>query len=653
MEATNPVERPRRLPTARANVNFQLVSTWLLGFGLVVYLGLEGGGYDPLIDDQAGIVIWWAILAGLLVGAFPRRRLGRLGWGALSLLAAFVAWTALSLLWTESHGNTSADLARILGYLGIFALGLFTRGSSGARSMVAAVGTGIAVIAVVALLSRLHPAWFAGAEQTARFLPGARNRLSYPLNYWNGLAALIAIGLPLILHLASTAKALALRSLAAAALPALALAVYFTLSRAGILAGVVAILLYVTFAEDRVPKLSTLAIATVGAVILLIAASQRHALEEGLANTTAHQQGDGLMLMAIVVCLGVGLLQAATSRLLLDDDRPAWTVPSRRLAVGATAIAIVALLFAAAAAGAPRRISHALDEFKSSEVARGGSSRLTSAYGGNRYGFWSSALDQFSSEPLHGTGSGTFEYWWARNGNSGQSVHDAHSLYLQTLGELGIIGFVLLTGFVVAILGGGTWSIARAGPGRRSQLSAALAGCVAFFVGAALDWTWQIPVLPIAMLLIGAVLVTAGTGSGTRPRATLRLPARVALAGFALLAIIAISIPLSSATLIRQSQDDVRTGRLGAALQAAQTAANVEPEAAQPDLQQALVLERQQDYAAAVQAARDAADHEPTNWQNWLILSRVQVEAGQGAAAAHSYRKAASLNPRSPLFAND
>ena len=177
---------PRPAPVALLNrIDWNAVSTWLLGFGLVAYLGLKGGGYDPLVHDQVGIAVWWIVLAGVLVGAFPRRRLGTLAWCALGLLAAFVAWTALSLTWTESIDKTSADLARVATYLGVFALALFIRGSKGTRRMVAAVGTGIAFVAIVALLSRLHPAWFPEASQTARFLPSGRNGSPTPSTTWN------------------------------------------------------------------------------------------------------------------------------------------------------------------------------------------------------------------------------------------------------------------------------------------------------------------------------------------------------------------------------------------------------------------------------------------------------------------------------------
>src|ERR1044072_3538609 len=147
-------------------VDWGAVATWLLGFGLVTYLGLEGGGYDPLVHDPGGIAIWVVLLGGWPVPARPRRRLPALAWPALALLAAFAVWTALSLGWTESAERTSADVARIAGYLGAFALALFCASSPNPRRLVEGGAAGIALVALIALLSRLHPSWFPTAHET-------------------------------------------------------------------------------------------------------------------------------------------------------------------------------------------------------------------------------------------------------------------------------------------------------------------------------------------------------------------------------------------------------------------------------------------------------------------------------------------------------
>ena len=71
---------------------------WLLGFVLIVYLGLSGGGFDPLVSSPIGIIAWWILLLGVLVGALPRRRPGVAALCVLGLLISFAVWTALSLI---------------------------------------------------------------------------------------------------------------------------------------------------------------------------------------------------------------------------------------------------------------------------------------------------------------------------------------------------------------------------------------------------------------------------------------------------------------------------------------------------------------------------------------------------------------------------
>jgi hypothetical protein len=627
------------------------VWTWFFCFGLIAYLGLKGGGYDPLVHDQVGIAVWWVLLAGVLAGALPNRRPGTLALAGLGLLAAFVAWTALSLTWTESVEKTSADLARVATYLGVLALALFARDRKGARRVVAAVGAGIVFVAAIALLSRLHSAWFPAADQTAQFLTSNRERLSYPLHYWNGLAALIAIGIPLVLHVATRARTTLWRAAAAAALPAMSLTAFFTLSRGGIAAAVLAVVVFLALTSDRLSFAPTLLLSGLGSLVLIVAASSRDALQDGLLNATADSQGDSLLLIVLLVCAAVGVLQAAIVLGLRGRDRPAWTQVPRRGALAALGVAVLVVLVVAGAAGAPGRVSDAWAEFREKGSPGKGTDRLGSVAGQNRYQLWSAAVKENASEPLTGTGSGTFEFWWARNADVPEVVRDTHSFYLQTLGELGIVGLALLAAFLAAVLGGGCVLLFAAAPIERSALAAALAGCVAFCVTATFDWMWQLPVLPVALLLLAASLLGAGRRhSEPAQRSGLPIAARVAVAAAALAAIVAIAIPLASTSLVRSSEAEAREGDLSAALEDARTAQNVQPGAASPRLQQALVLEAQGDFPAAVEAARAATEKEPTNWRTWLVRSRIEAENGQAAAAVRDYRRARSLNPLSSLF---
>jgi tetratricopeptide (TPR) repeat protein len=430
----------------------------------------------------------------------------------------------------------------------------------------------------------------------------------------------------------------------------MALACLLTLSRGGIVAALLALFVYLVLATDRLPKLLTLLVAGVGSAILIAATTQRDALQDGLGNAAAHQQGDQVLLMTLAVCAVAGLLQVAIGRLLRDDGRPSWTRVSRRAARFATAATLLAVLIVAIGSDAPGRAADAWGEFKGDGGPGTGTDRLGSVAGENRYQFWKAALDQVESEPLTGTGSGTFEYWWARNGETTDIVRDTHSLYMQTLGELGIVGFLLLIGFLATVFVAGGLAIASRAR-ERPYLAAAIAGIVAFCLTAAFDWVWQNPVLPIVLLLLASVLVTARARATADAGAALAVPLRVGFAVAAIAAIAAIAIPLAFTTLLRQSEADARAGDLDAALGAARSAENVFPAAAAPRLQQALVLEELGDLAAASAAARGAAEREPTNWRNWLVLSRLEARQGNAAAAVRDYRRAESLNPHFSLFA--
>jgi hypothetical protein len=643
--------RPGAVRSFWGRIDWAAAAVWLFGFGLVAYLGLEGGGYDPLVHDQVGIAVWWVLLAGVLAGAMPRRRVGVLGWSALGLFATFVAWTALSMGWTENAGKTFADLARIACYLGIFAVALFLRGRGGARWLLGGAAAGIVLVAGIGLMSRLHPAWFPNATETVRFLTENRERLSYPLHYWNGVGALLAIGFPLVLHFAAGARTLTGRALACGALPAMMLTSFFTFSRAGIGAAVLAVGIYLVFASDRLPKVLTALAAVAGGTILCLAADSRTELADGLRNSAAETQGDEMALMTLLVCVVVAALGLAIAAAMRDGVRPAWTYVDRNRSMIGAAVSIVVTVAALMAIDGPGRAADAWDDFKQEDSPGQGSGRLFSVAGQNRFAYWEAAIDQNATDPLIGTGSGTFEYWWARNRDSTDVVSDTHSLYMQTLGELGIVGLCLLAAFLLLVLVGGARSLFRADGEERALLAAALAGCVAFIVAAAFDWVWQIPVLPAALLLLAAILTGGGRGSHDDDRGgRLPWPARFGAVAVATAAIATIAISLASVSLIRQSEADAREGDPVAALEAARSAQNAEPWAAAPRLQEALVLEELGAFDQAAEAARDATERGTTNWRSWLVLARIEAQRGRAAAAVDAYRRARSLNPESSLF---
>src|SRR5688572_27348006 len=122
------------------------VAAWLVPAILIVYLGLNNGGYDLVERSEAGIAVWWGVMLATAIGALPVAGGTRTGRIMLGLLAAFAAWTALSLSWTESAERTSVELARTATYLGVFALALGVQGTGRARQLLNGAAAGIAIL---------------------------------------------------------------------------------------------------------------------------------------------------------------------------------------------------------------------------------------------------------------------------------------------------------------------------------------------------------------------------------------------------------------------------------------------------------------------------------------------------------------------------
>ncbi len=666
LESPAPLEEERAPQPQRRRVEAGPVWIWLLSASLVLYLGINGGGYDLVVRNDAGVVVWWILLAGAAFGVLPAARFSRAGWAAVALFGGFVLWNAIAATWSLSSERSLQEVSRLACYFGVLVLALATFGDRrrALRHVVAAVASALVVIIVLALLSRLRPGML-GSGQTAALLPGSTGRLNWPLNYWNALAALVALAVPLLLALATSARTFLAQAAAAAAIPAAALCGYLTFSRGGALAAGVAIVVFIALAPERIPKLATLLVSGAASALLILDASHRAALEHGLNNVAARHEGATLLTALIAACALVGLAQVGIRQVArYARPRRLLTVPRRHARV-LLAVGIVIGLVGLLAFHAPTHLSHAWRDFKSTSGASGPSTsigRFATLNGEGRYDYWKAAVHAMPGHWVGGSGPGTFQLLWLPRAPFMSYVINAHSLYVETLAEVGLVGLALLAGFIGVLLLGSLRRILGARRRRRTEIAAVVGATCAFLVSATFDWVWQVPVLPVAVLLLGAGVLAgdrmgARVGDATEPRR--ETPPAPRWAGWALRAgivaiaagcLLAIGVPLAATSSLRQSQAAVRSGDSAAALADAQAAIRVEPGAASAELQAALVLEFQRRFDGAVAYARAATRDEPANWQTWLVRSRIEAEAGHPALAVTAYRRARSLNPRSPIF---
>lgn len=644
------------------------VAGWALSFVLVTYLAFSDGGFDTVTRNQAGLIVWWILLLLALLGFVPRR-FGRWGWTALALLAAFAIWTGLSISWSESAELSADELGRVAIYVGVLLLALMTVRWVGLRPLLGGAASAVGLVGLAAVLSRLHPTWFPVNQQLV-FFDDAR-RLSYPINYWNGLSAFLAMGVPLLLGTATRGRTMAGRALAAAGVPVLALGIFFTISRGGTIALGVGLAAYLLLTDDRLAAIATLAACGAGGAILIAYADARPILQQGTRTAAAIHAGNDMLPLILLVCIAVAATQTGIWLLANRVARPSWLASSRRQGAIRVGGVIAALVIAGVIVGLPGRLDHAWRDFKRppGQVAEPGATgslfdRLQSAAGNDRYQYWQLAARVASEHPLEGTGAGTFVFVWARNANALGFIQDAHSLYMQTLSETGYPGFVLIVALVLCLLLAGVWRTLRSPPKHRSLLAAATAGVATYCTSAAYEWLWQLGAVTVLMLILAAVGIAgedggfaAETKSDVKSSASKAwlghrrsLPARILLLLGACAALVAVSLPLAEAQDLARSQTAYTRGHFATAMADARSALSVQPYATSALLQEALVLEKTADYVAAREAAVKATQDEPENWQPWAILSRIESELGNGRAALADFARARKLDPKGSLF---
>jgi hypothetical protein len=623
--------------------------------GGLFWVGYDQGTYGLTSRGSVAVVVLWAFALAVSVSLWPAARVPGAAVIAGGFLAAFAAWTGLSAFWAASPENAFNEFDRVLLYLAVLALAVAAAPRASSARWLAGLALGLTAIGLLALISRLFPNVFAAPRELAQIFPSAERRLSYPVDYWNGLATLVAFALPLLLYFAVHARRLLVRGLALMPLPALVATIYLTSSRGGSIAAALAVVVFVALGARRWATVGAGVVAAAGSAgSIAVLLARQELVDRPHEAAAAIGQGHSAALL-------IGLLSVATGAVYALAVRVAPAPPRVGRVGGAVA---VGLLVAALAIGvAAARPDDRFEDFKKAPPRSFGAAsvqqHLFAGTGNGRWQFWQAAVDEFESRPAVGRGAGSYEAWWAQHGTLVSFIRDAHSLYLETLGELGIVGLALLVSFLVAIVVVGAGRLRGRTPGERSAVAALLALFLAFLFEAGVDWMWELTAVGLVAFAAAGLLVGPATQPAAVPeparsgrrRSALRA-LRVGAIALAMGLIVAEAIPLLTAMEIRRSRDAAAAGRLPAALDDAEAARALQPWAASPRLQVALVLEQGGRADAAVDAVRGAVARDDSDWRLWLVAARLEAKAGDIAAARRSLARARALNPRSPLFSS-
>lgn len=525
---THPNAPRRARSTRRATAATKLLRygpSWTAGIvalGLSVWMAFRQGGYFPDSYLAAGAVAFAAVGVLFLLVA-PSFALSSRGLIGLASLAGLTAWTALSSNWSATPQVALEYAQRDLTCVGLFVLALIAAGSGRyARQLVWGTLIAIAVIVGAGLLSRLYPDLVPGELPVLFGVP--QYRLSYPLGYWNAYGALAGIGTVLAVGLAADIRsAVWMRALSAGGAVSMGTATYLSLSRGADLAVLAGLLVLALLAVRRATLLligGAIAVG-VGAAVSLIQA-HRVLLDAPGSALARERAGHTVGAALTVVVLAV---MAATAVVALGRSTPALQRIARRsvpaLKIGALVAGVCLVLVGIVRAHDVSRgvsrgadfVSRQADDFwnPTTGAPPPGAARLTSAQS-TRSDLYRIAFDGFTAHPLIGDGAAGFRVRFLRERQSYESVLNAHSLEVETIGELGIVGIALLLVFLGSIVAGAvhTRVNSRGGLGR-SQGAAVSGACTVWIVHGAFDWDWQMTAVTGVALILAATLFPMGS----------------------------------------------------------------------------------------------------------------------------------------------
>jgi hypothetical protein len=621
---------PRRVGAQPLSLGARAAAVPAAGFAFtaVAALGAGAGGYFAPSWGWSALAFAW--VAGLALVFRPAARLGRPELLFAGGVGAFTLWVVASTLWAEAAMLPLREAERAVVYvLAVLAALLVTRGRFN-RGLLGGVWAAISLISLYALGTKLVP------DRLGEFNSLDDYRLSEPVGYWNALGILAAIGALLALGLTARAQSLLVRALAAASTVVLLPALYLTLSRGSWIALGAGLLVFVALDSRRLQLLTTLVVLAPAPALGVFLASDSDALiVRGSTFDDATREGHRLavilVLLAVVAAAAAVALRALEQRIRIP--------PRAQLAFGAVLVLAAAALVVGTFAryGGPVTLAEkGYDSFVSPLPAGSAANpreRLRTLSSRGRVDQWRMAWELSREEPLLGSGAGSYERYWLQHRPNGGVVRDAHSLYLETLAELGPVGLALLIGTLAVPLA----LAVRAR--RRALVPAAAAAYVAYLVHAGVDWDWEMPVVTVAALLCAVGILAAGRTERVRPVSTRvragLLAATVALGGFAF-------VGLMGNYALRESRNADDNGELVRAESQARRAIRWAPWSSEPWQALAEVHFERNELGKARAALLEAIEKDRGDWGLWFDLG----VASTGPAKQRAYEEAARLNPR-------
>jgi hypothetical protein len=572
---------------------------------------------------------WLGIAALVLAGVLFATRSPPDGLIALVPLGALALWCAISIAWSVEPDRSWTYANRTFVYLAFALVGAYLAAEP--KRLLYGFSVLLGAVCAWSLAGKVLPWLYEDYGRIAR--------LRGPIGYWNALALLGDIALPIGLCLATK-----MRWAGTLLVYGWIVVIGMTYSRGGVLVAVVVVALWMWLSDAAIESLSTLVAAGLPALgVLAVAFSLPGLTSDGQTQTARLHAG---IVFAFVLAADA-LIAVALSRFPLPV-----VSATRRIALAVLAVAIAA----AVAVGAAHAHSwwHSFTAPSGPELTNS-PGHLVSSSGNFRWSWWAQAWQGFEHAPLKGTGAGSFAVTNLRyRGSSLDQTIEPHDVPLQFLTETGIVGFALLVGSIA-------WLVLR---GRRRpgpQLALALA-LPAYFLHSLLDVDWDFASVSAPVFLIAGALVVQPS-TKPRPRAFTVLTAGgvLLLVGFSLVAVwlgarwsdqasAAVGVNDARAITLAKRARQMNPLSLDPLYQAA---------AAEVDRGAAIKRAHRKGWRARYKAVNEqaygyftkATEAQPSSADAWFQLGYFQLLTRNCPRAAYTaFNHATTLDPKNPLY---
>jgi hypothetical protein len=559
----------------------------------------------------------WLGVVGIAVLAPQRLPRSRPALCAVGGLLAFAALAFASAWWAPRRGPALDDAGRDLLYLGaLIASAALLRGRV-ARWAEPALAGGATLVIAYGLSERLLPSLVTLDRSRTAF-----GRLEQPLTYWNATGALAALGLVLALRVAGDPDR-RFRSAAIAAAVPLGAGLALSYSRGALLAAVAGLVVLVALAPGT---LRTTLLGAGAALLAGVAVS----IPDGVRTLEGRSALQGAVVLLVLVVL-MAAAALALPRLRVESAGRGLGMP---VAAGIVVALVGLMLLGAALDHGPRGTG----------PAEGATARRLASTQSNRYAYWRVAVQGFADHPLRGLGGGGFGDLWLQKRTVRDPARDAHSLYIETAAEYGVLGLAALG----LTLGGVAVAALRARRRDPALTAGAIAALAAWAVHAGVDWDWEMPALTLVAVLLAGMLIAAAEDE---PRAPPPVPARAAVAVAAVAIAVLVGVGLRAATLTEEGRSLVPTravrltdAQFEHARSVLRDAQRLTPDP-EPKLLEAVLVVNRRQIGESIRLLDQVVDAEPRNPQAWALLAAA-LESVHSPRAPAARERARELAPR-------